>query len=106
MCYSSQTSQDKPLNAKSFDSKKRNFLLVVYRMLQRKSQIHHFCGQKYFRQLNSYRNALDLICHIYVVEATLESKCMYFQDCDYAVRRGAEEMDQHVCYRRSVYTVL
>ena len=47
-------------------------------------------------QLNSYQNALDLICHIYVVEATLESKCMYFQDCDYAVQRGAKEMYQGI----------
>ena len=33
---------------------------------------------------------VDLNCHFYVVEATFESKWMYFQDYDYAVRKGAK----------------
>ena len=63
--------------------------LDVYRMLQIwKSRIHHLCSQKYFRRLYSYPNALNMNCHFYVMEATLESKRMYFQNYDYAVWRG------------------
>ena len=40
-------------------------------------------------QWYSYRNARDLNCRFYVVEATLlENKCIYFQDYDYALRKG------------------
>ena len=39
--------------------------------------------------IHTDRNTLDLNCHFYVVEATLQSKCMCFQDYDYTVRKGA-----------------
>ena len=39
--------------------------------------------------IHTYRNARDLNCRFYVVEATLlENKCMCFQDYDYAMRKG------------------
>ena len=40
------------------------------------------------------RNALDLNCYFYVLEATLENKCMCFHDYDYIVRKGKEKMNQ------------
>ena len=38
------------------------------------------------------KNALDLNYYSYVVEATLENRCMHFQDYHYIVRKGAEKM--------------
>ena len=44
--------------------------------------------------IHTDRNALDLNCHFYVVEATLENKCMCFQDYDYVFRKGVEKIYQ------------
>ena len=38
------------------------------------------------------KNALDLNYYSYVVEATLENRCMHFQDYHYIVRKSAEKM--------------
>ena len=49
-----------PLTAKAYLPAE---YLDVYTMSQRKSRIHHLCSG-HFRQLYSYRNALDLDCHL------------------------------------------
>ena len=38
------------------------------------------------------QNALDLNYHSYVAEATLENRCVRFQDYHYIVQKGAEKM--------------
>ena len=54
----------------------------IWHMQRKSRRIHRLCSQKKFRypglpgsSHDSYRNALDLNCRIYVVEATLENKC-------------------------------
>ena len=61
--------------------------------MQRKLGSHRLCGQKNLRSgIYIYKNALDLNYYSYVVEATLENRCMHFQDYHYIVRKGAEKM--------------
>ena len=40
--------------------------------------MHHLCCQKYFRRLYSYKNAVGLNCHFYVVEATFGKQTYVF----------------------------
>lgn len=81
----SWTSQDKTLNAESFDRESGTSRRISGCLsdVAKKSRIHHLRSQNYFRQLYSYRNALDLYCHFYVVEATyvciFKTKIMQFQ---------------------------
>ena len=57
--------------------------------MQRKSRIQSCAVKNNLRSgIDTFRNALDLNCHFYVVEATLENKCMCFQDYDYIVQRA------------------
>ena len=51
--------------------------------------------------IHTDRNVLDLNCHVYVVEATLENKCMCFQDYDYIVQRAPNR-----CINRRLLTDL
>ena len=51
--------------------------------------------------IHTDRNALDLNCHFYVVEVTLENKCMCFQDHDYIVQRAPNR-----CVNRRLLTDL
>ena len=53
----------------------------IWHMRWKSRRIHRLCSQKSFRYPGlpgssiPYRNALDLNCRSYVVEATLENKC-------------------------------
>ena len=88
--YSTRTSQDKTSNAESFDSKSVTSCRISGCLSDVAKEITDspLVQSKYFRRLYSYRNAQNMNCHFYVMEATLESKPMYFQNYDYAVQRG------------------
>ena len=78
--YSSRTSQDITSNAESFDSESVTSCRISGCLsdVAKESRIHHLCSQKYFRRLYSYRNAVGLNCHFYVMEATFRKQTYVF----------------------------
>ena len=78
--YSSRTSQDKTSNTESFDSESVTSCRISGCLsdVAKESRIHHLCSQKYFRRLYSYRNAVGLNCHFYVMEATYRKQTYIF----------------------------
>ena len=75
-------------------------------MLQRKSRIHHLCCQKYFRRLYSYRNAVGLNRHFYVMEATFGKQTYVFSKlwlC--SSKRGQKDVSSIGPYTRNRFAL-
>ena len=77
--YSSRTSQDKTSNAESFDSESVTSCRISGCLSDVAKEItDSLCSQKYFRRLYSYRNAVGLNYHFYVMEAAFGKQTYVF----------------------------